>query len=471
VLAASVSGAAAPAVADAPFSSCPAGYVALTFDDGPVAGRTDAVLDVLAEWGAKGTFFVNGHRIDSYPETLQRIAAEGHVIANHTWGHENLVELSDQAIRRTILRAIASAEATGVEMAPLVRPPFGGTSQRVHFVIEELGMTEVLWTIDPFDWKGHSAATIASHVLSRISPGAIALFHDGSGSSHIAAALPAILRGMSERGYCPGLLDDAGKVVPAFDPASIAVDLGPECVGPDACEAMGYVGNGVWTFNDGASSEAATRSLVFGEPRDVPLFGDWDGDGTDAPGVYRAAATAVHLGPAMGGMGDVSFMIGNDGDVPLVGDWNGDGCDTVSVYRPATQTFFIFNHLGSDVGMPPAYRAFVFGNPGDRPFAGDFDGDGADEVGLHRPMTGRVYYRETLDGGMAHHDLIFGDPGDVVLAGDWNGDGADTLAAYRPGIGVWYIKLANATGTADHAIWFRNISGPTTPVVGVPTAG
>jgi hypothetical protein len=334
-----------------------------------------------------------------------------------------------------------------------------------------MGMTEVLWTIDPFDWKGHSAATVASHVLSRMAPGAVALFHDGSGSSHIAAALPSILRGMSERGYCPGLLDDEGRVVAAFDPAWMPVDPGPECVGPHACQAVGHVGNGVWTLKDAVSSEATSSSFLFGEPGDLPLFGDWDCDGIDAPGVYRAANTTAYLGSDTRGTADVSFMIGDPGDVPLAGDWDGDGCDTVSVYRPTTQTIIIFNRLGSDGGMPPPDRAFIFGNPGDRAFAGDLDGDGADEVGLHRSTTGLVYYRETLDGGMAHYDFVFGDPGDVIVAGDWNGDGTDTVAAYRPRTGVWYIKLANATGMADHAIWFRNPSGPSAPVVGVPAAG
>jgi peptidoglycan/xylan/chitin deacetylase (PgdA/CDA1 family) len=197
---------------------CPSGIVALTFDDGPGI-HTSAVLDVLARFDAPATFFVNGHRIAQQPDTLIRAHVEGHVIANHTWGHELLTALGDAAILATVRRLEADAAALGVPVIPLVRPPFMGTSARVRRVLADAGYTHILWDVDPQDWRGYAPAVIGNHVLSRLSDGAVVLFHDGSGNAAgMVAALPAILRGMAERGYCPGVLDaDGGVVLPAAD--------------------------------------------------------------------------------------------------------------------------------------------------------------------------------------------------------------------------------------------------------------
>jgi hypothetical protein len=75
------------------------------------------------------------------------------------------------------------------------------------------------------------------------------------------------------------------------------------------------------------------------------------------------------------GIADIRFFFGNPGDVPIAGDFNGDGFDTVSIYRPSNQTFYIINELGRDGGgLGTADFSFVFGNPGDEPFVGDLNG-------------------------------------------------------------------------------------------------
>jgi hypothetical protein len=167
------------------------------------------------------------------------------------------------------------------------------------------------------------------------------------------------------------------------------------------------------------------------------------------------------------GSDDVEFFFGNPGDVPLVGDFDGDGRDTVSLYRPAEGRFFVINRLGSgDGGLGVADFSFVFGNPGDKPFVGDFDGNGVDEVGLHRETTGRVYFRFSLTQGVADRDFIYGNPGDVLVAGDWEGDGVDTVAVYRPSDGNWYIKGANTQGVADHVVYFGDEDALVLPFAG-----
>ena len=136
-------------------------------------------------------------------------------------------------------------------------------------------------------------------------------------------------------------------------------------------------------------------------------------------------------------MADARFFFGNPGDVPLAGDFDGDGCDTVSVYRPSQSRVFIINDLGEgDAGLGTAEFDYVFGNPGDKPFVGDFDGDGTDTIGLHRESTGLVYFRNSHTRGIANEEFIYGNPGDQILAGEWHGGpggGVDTVGIFRGG--------------------------------------
>jgi hypothetical protein len=175
------------------------------------------------------------------------------------------------------------------------------------------------------------------------------------------------------------------------------------------------------------------RTFTYGNPSDVPFMGDWDCDGTDTPGLYRQSDGFVYLRNSnTTGVADVRFFFGDPGDVPIAGDFDGDTCDTVSVYRPSTQEFFIIDALGSDDnGLGPATTDFVFGDPGDRPFAGDFDDDGIDTFGLHRGTTGFVYYRNSLTAGVADARFFYGDPGDQFVTGDWSGGGPDTVGVFR----------------------------------------
>jgi hypothetical protein len=95
----------------------------------------------------------------------------------------------------------------------------------------------------------------------------------------------------------------------------------------------------------------------------------------------------------------------------------------------------------------------VFGNPGDKPFVGDFDGDGIDTVGLHRESTGLVYFRNRHSQGNADAQFIFGNPGDKIFAGDWNGNGQDSVGIYRPGSGTVYLRFTNTQGNANYTLW------------------
>ena len=210
---------------------------------------------------------------------------------------------------------------------------------------------------------------------------------------------------------------------------------------------------------------APTDVFFFGNPGDVAFSGDWDCDGVETLGLYRQADGYAYLRNSNSqGVADVTFFFGDPGDFPIAGDFNGDGCDTVSIYRPSEARFYIINELGSnDGGLGEAEYSFLFGDTGDKPFVGDFDGDGIDTVGLHRESTGLVYFRNTNETGTADSQFIFGDPGDMITAGDWDGDGDDTVAVYRPSNDRLYLKNENAEGVADVILY----AGPRTDVVSI----
>jgi hypothetical protein len=207
---------------------------------------------------------------------------------------------------------------------------------------------------------------------------------------------------------------------------------------------------GRWHLYDANGVEVT--SFFYGNPGDVPFMGDWDGDGIETPGLYRQSDGFAYIrNTNTQGNANISFFFGNPGDIPIAGDFNGDGFDTLSIYRPANQTFYIINQLGKDGGgLGAAEFSYVFGNPGDKPFVGDFDGDGVETVGLHRESTGLVYYRNEHSQGNAQNQFLFGNPGDRLIAGDWTGDSVYTPALFRPASTTMYFKYANTQGNADN---------------------
>jgi peptidoglycan-N-acetylglucosamine deacetylase len=192
---------------------CPSGVVALTFDDGPHATYTRPVLDHLAARSAVATFFPIGSQIAARPALVRRMTADGHRVANHTYHHERLTSLSDAAIRSTADRTTAAVRNAGATPLKLVRPPYGATDRRVRSALSAGGYGHVRWTVDPQDWRSISASTIQSRVLANLHPNAVILLHDGSSNSaQTVVALPSIIDGIRNRGYCLGLLDDDGRV-------------------------------------------------------------------------------------------------------------------------------------------------------------------------------------------------------------------------------------------------------------------
>jgi peptidoglycan-N-acetylglucosamine deacetylase len=206
-----------PATVRSSVRPCSSGLVALTFDDGPSSSVTPSLLTLLSKRRVPATFFVVGGRVAAAPALVRRAARDGHVIGNHTYGHENLTRLSDAGIRSTLGRTTSAIRNAGVRPSRLMRPPYGAINSRVRSVVAGLGLTPVLWDVDTRDWQSGSSADIAARVLGAIHPHTsnIVLMHDGVARSPITLqAVPTIITKARARGYCFATLGPNGRPAP-----------------------------------------------------------------------------------------------------------------------------------------------------------------------------------------------------------------------------------------------------------------
>jgi peptidoglycan/xylan/chitin deacetylase (PgdA/CDA1 family) len=182
---------------------------ALTFDDGPVAETSD-LLDVLAEKGVPATFFVVGTNAQANPRLLARMAAEGHVVGNHTLDHPQLTRLGEADIRAEIEQTNDIVQKATGQRPTLLRPPYGETNDTVAAVTRDLGMAQIIWNVDPEDWKDRDSAIVTERVLADTTNGSIVLSHDIHDTTR--AAYAAIIDGLTAQGFTlvtvPDLLDD-----------------------------------------------------------------------------------------------------------------------------------------------------------------------------------------------------------------------------------------------------------------------
>ena len=149
--------------------------IALTFDDGPSAAWTPALLDGLKERGVKATFFLIGENADKNPEIVKRIAEEGHLIGNHTYHHVELTKVSENEARLELADTSAViVRITGKE-PEYMRPPFGAWQRKLE---QEIQMLPVLWTIDPLDWTTENQDEIVNKVVTEAEENDIILLHD-----------------------------------------------------------------------------------------------------------------------------------------------------------------------------------------------------------------------------------------------------------------------------------------------------
>ncbi|MBI3464276.1 MAG: VCBS repeat-containing protein, partial [Planctomycetes bacterium] len=222
-------------------------------------------------------------------------------------------------------------------------------------------------------------------------------------------------------------------------------------------------GNGTWDKDD--------LWAKLGYRDDMPVTGDWDGDGKTDIGIFGPAwpgdPRAVKAEPglpeatndAMGKKKNVPpepdeaaigvrrlqrssrgvqredlidhvFHYGIGGDKPVAGDWNGDGVATIGVFRDG-EWVMDTDGDGKTTGRDQSAQ---FGQAGDLPVVGDFNGDGLDELGVFR--DGAWYLDTNGNRRIDPQDRVIylGARGDRPVVGDWDGDGADEVGTYQPGV-------------------------------------
>lgn len=180
----------------------PAKYVVLTFDDGPDPAYTPLILDVLAKYDAKATFFEVGRNVAKHPALTKRIHDAGHSVQNHTWTHADLRHVSAASFRQQITSTDQAIRAQTGSTPACLRPPYGGVNRTVRQRATALGKDLVVWHIDSRDWTKPGTAAIVKRVLDGVHNGSVILMHDGGGNrSQTVAALPTILQTLKTRGY------------------------------------------------------------------------------------------------------------------------------------------------------------------------------------------------------------------------------------------------------------------------------
>jgi peptidoglycan-N-acetylglucosamine deacetylase len=183
---------------------------ALTFDDGPHARGTPAVLDVLAAASVRATFFLVGEQVLRNPSLAAEIVTAGHAVALHCHRHRNLLRLGPRQTREDLERALWSITThAGVEPA-LYRPPYGILNAAALLGARRRGWRTMLWTHWGRDWEADATATsIATRATAAAGPGSVILLHDADDYStpgswrQTVAALPRVIETMAARGLEP----------------------------------------------------------------------------------------------------------------------------------------------------------------------------------------------------------------------------------------------------------------------------
>lgn len=169
--------------------------IALTFDDGPNY-NTNKVLDVLAKYNVKATFFVLGSKVMNNKKILKREYDSGMEIGNHTFNHLLLTKYKENVIKDEIDNTSSVIfEVTG-RYPKLLRPSYGAYNN----TIKKIGdMPIIIWDIDTLDWKYHNSKRIASRVINKVKDGDIILMHDIYSAT--ANSLNIIIPELQNRGY------------------------------------------------------------------------------------------------------------------------------------------------------------------------------------------------------------------------------------------------------------------------------
>jgi peptidoglycan-N-acetylglucosamine deacetylase len=162
-----------------------AGRLALTYDDGPNPSETPALLELLAAYDAKATFFLIGRWAEREPGLVHELAAAGHAIGNHTYSHPTMPLLGAAGVREELKRCRGAVEAAGVTFSTLgggalMRPPYGRRRPGTLRVLRAEGYAPITWSVTGYDWRTRESAERIGRRCVRAGDGDVILLHDGS---------------------------------------------------------------------------------------------------------------------------------------------------------------------------------------------------------------------------------------------------------------------------------------------------
>jgi peptidoglycan/xylan/chitin deacetylase (PgdA/CDA1 family) len=175
----------------------------LTFDDGPIPQLTEYVLETLAQYDAKATFFCVGENIFKYPQICRKVVNGGHIIGNHTFNHVNGWSIKNEEYFLNIekCQSFINQFQDPVDK-PLLRPPYGKISKDQIHKLKEVYQI-IMWDILTYDFdNSHSSQKSLKRIITASRPGSIVVFHDNyKAEKKLKFMLPRFLEHFKGKGY------------------------------------------------------------------------------------------------------------------------------------------------------------------------------------------------------------------------------------------------------------------------------
>jgi peptidoglycan-N-acetylglucosamine deacetylase len=165
-----------PAKCKAPVTS---GSIAITFDDGPIAEKTERTLEILKKHNAKATFFCIGKNVKDLPEIAKRIHEEGHLIGNHSYYHGTMFDLqSTKKMKNELVDTNQMIKQT-IGLSPrFFRPPYGITNPMLANAVKQLNFVTIGWSVRSFDTIAKEKEKLFTRITKNLKAGDIILLHD-----------------------------------------------------------------------------------------------------------------------------------------------------------------------------------------------------------------------------------------------------------------------------------------------------